>query len=113
MTAFPPTRPTPRRPKVMSEISTVTVRCFCCSNSLESRRDSSELLQQKQRTVTVEISDMTFGRLGVGRVGGKAVMVPFTAPGDLVEVELIREHKSYLEGRPLKVLRSSPSRRTA
>jgi len=76
-------------------------------------RDSSELLQQKQRTVTVEISDMTFGRLGVGRVGGKAVMVPFTAPGDLVEVELIREHKSYLEGRPLKVLRSSPSRRTA
>ena len=34
---------------------------------------------------------MTFGPFGVGRLDGKAVMVPHAAPGDLLEVTVVQE----------------------
>lgn len=56
---------------------------------------------------TVEITSLAYGGRGVGRVDGKVVFVPFTAPGDVVEVEIIREKKSFSEGEVRKIL--SPS----
>lgn len=42
---------------------------------------------------------------------GRVVFVPRTAPGELVEVEYIEEHKQWLRARPVRVLESSPDRR--
>lgn len=46
------------------------------------------------------------GRLEDGRV----VFVPFVAAGETVRVEVVREHKSYLEARLLEVEEPSPRR---
>ncbi|MGZ3510776.1 MAG: TRAM domain-containing protein, partial [Candidatus Binataceae bacterium] len=43
----------------------------------------------------VEITAMTFGPFAVGRLDGKAVMVPNAAPGDLLEVTVVQERAGY------------------
>ncbi|MGQ0647153.1 MAG: class I SAM-dependent RNA methyltransferase [Gemmatimonadaceae bacterium] len=60
-------------------------------------------------TVIVDIDSIAAGGAGVGRVGGMAVFVPRTAPGDRVEVSL-RLHKRYAEGRLLRVVAPSATR---
>lgn len=47
---------------------------------------------------SLQIEKLAFGGAGFGRLGGKACFVPFTAPGDRVEVRIEREKRSYLEG---------------
>jgi 23S rRNA (uracil1939-C5)-methyltransferase len=59
----------------------------------------------------VEISAMTFGPYGVGRIDGKTVMVPNAAPGDRLEVELSGAHRDYAIGRIVRMLRGGPDRR--
>ncbi len=59
----------------------------------------------------VEISAMTFGPYGVGRIDGKTVMVPNAAPRDQLEVELSRAHRDYAIGRIARILRGGPDRR--
>jgi 23S rRNA (uracil1939-C5)-methyltransferase len=61
----------------------------------------------------VEIAAMSFGRFGIGRLDGKAVLTPATAPGDLVEVQIVGQHKDYLEALPIRVVRGSIHRRAA
>ena len=54
---------------------------------------------------------MAFGGRGVGRLeDGRVVFVPFVAAGETVRVEVVREHKSYLEARLLAVEEPSPRR---
>ncbi|MGA7760379.1 MAG: methyltransferase domain-containing protein [Candidatus Binataceae bacterium] len=60
----------------------------------------------------VEITAMTFGPYGVGRLDGKAVMVPHAAPGDLLEVTVVRERAGYLIARAERVLKAGAARRT-
>lgn len=55
----------------------------------------------------VEIEKMVYGGQGMGRAEGKVVFVPFTAPGDLVEVEVVREKKDYAEAELRKIEKSS------
>ncbi len=55
---------------------------------------------------------MSFGRYGVGRLDGKVVMVPAAVPGDLVEVEVVADHKDYLEATSRTLSRASLERRT-
>ena len=38
---------------------------------------------------------MTFGAFGVGRIGGKAVMVPGAVVGDRLDVEIVSERRDY------------------
>lgn len=61
----------------------------------------------------VEITAMTFGPFGVGRLDGKAVMVPHAAPGDLLEVTIVQEHAGYLIARAENVLKAGAARRAA
>lgn len=49
------------------------------------------------KEATVEITDLAFGGNGVGRIDGKAVFVPFTAPGDEATVRLVSEKTRYSE----------------
>ena len=60
----------------------------------------------------VEITAMTFGPFAVGRLDGKAVMVPNAAPGDLLEVTVVQEHAGYLVARAEQVLKAGAARRT-
>ena len=49
---------------------------------------------------------MTFGPFAVGRLDGKAVMVPNAAPGDLLEVTVVQERAGYLVARAEQVLKA-------
>ncbi len=59
-------------------------------------------------SITLEITGLAHGGAGIGRDNGRVVFVPFTAPGDVAEVELTKEKRSFAEGRLLRVL--SPSK---
>src|SRR5216683_925465 len=61
--------------------------------------------------VNLEIDDMSFGPYGIGRLDGKSVMVPNSAPGDLLEVEILSARKHYSVARIVKILRPGPGRR--
>jgi 23S rRNA (uracil1939-C5)-methyltransferase len=58
----------------------------------------------------VEITALAFGGNGVGRIDGKVVFVPFTAPGDRVRVRLTLEKKGFSEGVATELLAPSPLR---
>ncbi|MBP7232287.1 MAG: class I SAM-dependent RNA methyltransferase [Syntrophaceae bacterium] len=60
--------------------------------------------------ITLEIESVAFGGSGVGRANGFVVFAPFTAPGDLVEVEIVERKKQFARGRLRNILRPSPSR---
>ncbi|MBI5587631.1 MAG: class I SAM-dependent RNA methyltransferase [Deltaproteobacteria bacterium] len=59
---------------------------------------------------TVEITSLAFGGKGVGRIDGKVVFVPFTAPGDRVRVRLTLEKKGFSEGVVTDIIEPSPLR---
>jgi len=61
----------------------------------------------------IEISAMTFGAFGVGRVGGKAVMVPGAVVGDRLDVEIVSERRDYCVAKIREVVRASAERRVA
>lgn len=60
----------------------------------------------------VEITSLAYGGKGVGRINGKVVFVPFTAPGDIVEAEIVSDKKGYSEGEIRRIERPSPARVT-
>src|SRR5580658_7296429 len=62
------------------------------------------------QTVRLTIDDIAFGGEGVGRVNDFVVFVPFVAPGEAVEAELIEVKKRFGRARLLQVLQPSPER---
>lgn len=46
----------------------------------------------------VEITKLNHSGEGMGMIDGKIIFVPKTLPQDIVEVEVIEEHKNYLKG---------------
>lgn len=58
----------------------------------------------------VEITDLAFGGEGVGRIEGMVCFVPFTAPGDVVQVEICQRKKKFLRGRATALIQASPLR---
>ena len=60
---------------------------------------------------SVRILRLAAGGDGVGKLSdGRTVFVPRTAPGDLVELSGVREHKRFARARLHRVLESSPHR---
>ncbi len=55
----------------------------------------------------VRITGIAVGGRGVGRIDGKVVFVPYTAPGDEALIEITSEKKGFSEGRLLKLLEVS------
>jgi 23S rRNA (uracil1939-C5)-methyltransferase len=64
-----------------------------------------------ERTFSIEIEKMVYGGKGMGRAEGKVVFVPFTAPGERVEVEVVREKRDYAEASLKRIESPSPRRR--
>jgi len=60
--------------------------------------------------ITLEIGSLSYGPYGVGRINGKAVMVPKTAPGDLVAARIVESKARYAIGEALRVIEPSPLR---
>jgi 23S rRNA (uracil1939-C5)-methyltransferase len=48
--------------------------------------------------------------VGIGRIGGKVVFVPYSAPGDTIRIEILREAKSYYNGRITGIIEPSQAR---
>ncbi len=67
----------------------------------------------------VESLELWIERLVAGGDGlahlpdGRAVFVPYVAPGERVRVQLVEEKPTFARGRLLEVLRASPARRAA
>lgn len=61
----------------------------------------------------VHIDSYGHGGLGVGRLDGKVHFVEGAIPGDVVEVEVIREKRSWARARAVSVVEASPDRRDA
>ncbi len=61
-------------------------------------------------TKTIKIDNLTYGGDGIGRLDGKAVFVPYGAPGDSVTVKLIKQKKSFAIAELIEVTEPSPLR---
>lgn len=57
--------------------------------------------------LVLHIEDVAFGGKGVARHAGKVIFVPFTAPGDTITAQIVKQKKSFAEGRVVQV--ASPS----
>ena len=64
----------------------------------------------KNDLISLEITGLSNDGSGVGRHEGMAVFVPFTAPGDVAEVRIVKVTKSYAFGILAKLLTPSPAR---
>ncbi len=59
----------------------------------------------------VRIESLSYnGGRGVGRHNGEVIFVPFTAPGDLVEIKIIERKKRFAVGQVISVIESGASR---
>ncbi|MFZ0633840.1 MAG: 23S rRNA (uracil(1939)-C(5))-methyltransferase RlmD [Acidobacteriaceae bacterium] len=61
----------------------------------------------------LRIEKAIYGGAGLGRAEGKAVFVPFALPGELVEVTIAEENKSYATAELVEVLEASAARGAA
>ncbi|MBX6424003.1 class I SAM-dependent RNA methyltransferase [Thermosulfurimonas sp. F29] len=59
----------------------------------------------------VEIERIVYGGEGLARLpDGRVAFVPWVAPGEEVEVRVLREHRDYVEAEPVRILSPSPDR---
>ncbi|MEI6434249.1 MAG: 23S rRNA (uracil(1939)-C(5))-methyltransferase RlmD [Bacteroidota bacterium] len=58
----------------------------------------------------IEITDAGSEGMAVGKIGDKIIFVPFVVPGDVVDVQLIKKKKRYLEGKAIQIREYSPKR---
>jgi 23S rRNA (uracil1939-C5)-methyltransferase len=65
-----------------------------------------------KNVITLEIDALSYGPHGIGRLEGKAVMIPHTAPGDTVEARIVESKERYAVGEMLRLITPSPVRQT-
>lgn len=61
-------------------------------------------------TIELQITDVAFGGAGVARHEGRVFFVPFTAPGDTVQVKVTRTQKKFSEASLVSVVTPSADR---
>ncbi len=59
----------------------------------------------------IVVESLAYGGAGVGRLRGKVVFLPLTAPGDRVLFRITREKKGYMEGEAVEIIEPSAARR--
>lgn len=65
---------------------------------------------QYHEELELTISTLTNTGIGLGRMDGWVVMVPFSLPGEKVRVRIFRNHKNYSEADLVEILEKSPHR---
>lgn len=63
-----------------------------------------------KQTAVITVSDVAFGGKGVARHEGKVYFIPFTVPGDVVNVRVTRDKKKFAEAEVIEVVTPSPDR---
>ncbi|MBE0596407.1 MAG: class I SAM-dependent RNA methyltransferase [Desulfuromonadales bacterium] len=61
--------------------------------------------------IELTIESLAYGGSGVGRHDGKAIFVPFTAPGDRIRCRVEREKKNYADAELVELLAPAAQRR--
>ena len=61
-------------------------------------------------TIKIRIDSLSYGGSGVGRYEGIVYFVPFSVPGDLLEVRVTKQEKRYREAEIVKIIEASPNR---
>ena len=61
----------------------------------------------------IEITDIASGGLGVGKFKNKVVFVQKAIPGDIINVEKIKEKKTFINGKIYEIVQPSPLRKKA
>jgi 23S rRNA (uracil1939-C5)-methyltransferase len=65
-----------------------------------------------KNAVKLEIDRLSYGPYGIGRVDGRVVMVPHTAPGDTIMAHVVEEKERFSIGEVVRIVAASPARRT-
>lgn len=73
---------------------------------------SRDTLHHPGDKIALTIDSVAYGGDGVGRIRDFVVFVPFTIPGEQVEVELVDVRKNFARGRISSILSPSPDRVT-
>jgi 23S rRNA (uracil1939-C5)-methyltransferase len=60
----------------------------------------------------IVIDALAYGPYGIGRLYGKAVMIPDTAPGDKIVARLVESKERYAVGEVIRLIEASPLRQT-
>jgi 23S rRNA (uracil1939-C5)-methyltransferase len=63
-------------------------------------------------SITLDIDRLSYGPYGIGRHSGKAVMIPYTAPGDQVAARIVESKQRYVVGEMTRLISPSPLRQT-
>jgi 23S rRNA (uracil1939-C5)-methyltransferase len=63
--------------------------------------------------VTLDIDALSYGPYGIGRVDGRVLMVPHTAPGDKIVARVIEAKERFSIGEAVRMISASAARRTA
>jgi len=58
----------------------------------------------------LEIFDVAAEGKAIGKIDGMVVFVPFVAPGDIVDVQVVRKRKKYIEAVPVNIHKYSADR---
>jgi 23S rRNA (uracil1939-C5)-methyltransferase len=61
----------------------------------------------------LHIEKCIYGGAGLARVDGKAVFVPFTLPGEVIEAAITKDSGSYANAELIEILDASPARASA
>lgn len=61
-------------------------------------------------TFVGEVQSIAFGGQGIVKSDGLVVFVPFTAPGDQVRVQIVKQKKSFAEGQMVELLKPGHER---
>lgn len=56
------------------------------------------------------VEKLVAGGMGLGRVAGRACFIPYAAPGDELEIAVVEEHGSWIEGRIVEIVEPAPCR---
>ncbi|MBT3182732.1 MAG: class I SAM-dependent RNA methyltransferase [Deltaproteobacteria bacterium] len=60
----------------------------------------------------IKIEKLIYGGNGAGEIDGKKVFVPLSAPGDILDVEIVGDHKTWSEAKILSVVETASCRVT-
>ena len=61
-------------------------------------------------TIEITIDSLSYGGAGVGRVEGIVYFVPFSCPGDRLEVRITEKEKRYRRAEIVRIIEASPER---
>ena len=62
--------------------------------------------------ITLDIDRLSYGPYGIGRVEGRVMMVPHTAPGDTIAARVVEEKERFSIGEMVRVVSAGAVRRT-